>query len=115
MELHFDEDQVGTIIAALVTALNDRDENAGMSEFFIDRMKDRIKHQGEEIEALKAKLKAARSPKVAKKAGRPSVKKIAPKDMDAKTAKVVKATGGKAYADSAPAKRGRGRPKKAVK
>lgn len=87
MELHFDEDQVGTIIAALVTALNDRDENAGMSEFFIDRMKDRIKRQEEEIEALKEKLKTAKS-----------------------TQKVKKPA-----ATPAPVKRGRGRPKKAVK
>lgn len=89
MELHFDEDQVGTIIAALVTALNDRDENAGMSEFFMDRLKDRIKRQEEEIESLKAKLKATKT-KAPKKAKEPA-------------------------AAPAPVKRGRGRPKKAVK
>lgn len=86
MELHFDEDQVDTIITALVAALNERDENAGMSEFFIDRLKDRIKRQEEEIEALKAKIKALRPKKAKKPAPAP-----------------------------APVKRGRGRPKKVVK
>jgi len=88
MELHFDEDQAQTIISALVEALNAKDENAGMSDFFMDRLKDRIKRQEEEIEALRAKVKALR-PKRAKKPV--------------------------AAATPAPAKRGRGRPKKAVK
>lgn len=89
MELHFDEDQIDTIITALVAALNARDENAGMSEFFMDRLKDRIKRQEEEIESLKAKLKAAKT-KAPKKTKEP-------------------------IATPAPVKRGRGRPKKAVK
>ena len=66
MEYNLNEEQVDTIITALVAALNARDENAGMSEFFIDRLKDRIKRQEEEIEALKAKIKALR-PKKTKK------------------------------------------------
>jgi SMC interacting uncharacterized protein involved in chromosome segregation len=88
MELHFDEDQTQTIIAALVEALNAKDENAGMSDFFMDRLKDRIKRQEEEIEALKVRIKALR-PKKAKKPAAVSV--------------------------PAPTKRGLGRPKKVVK
>lgn len=89
MELHFDEDQIDTIITALVAALNAKDENAGMAEFFMDRMKDRLKRQEEEIESLKAKLKAVKT-KAPKKAKEP-------------------------VAAPVPVKRGRGRPKKAAK
>lgn len=110
------------IVDALVSKIREQGEDLEDLQSTVDKLSRSVR----EVEAINEKLKAdlaaakkaakvPKAPKVAKKVGRPSVKKIAPKDMDAKTAKIVKATGGNAYATSAPVKRGRGRPKKVVK
>jgi len=113
----FSEDK-DVIIAVLVEKIRDQTcdlenltERAESSALELRSAKNIIAQLERDLAAAK---KAAKAPKVDKKAGRPSVAKIAPKDMDAKTAKIVKATGGKAYTASSPAKRKPGRPKKVV-
>lgn len=87
MEYEINENQTKIIIGALADAIQGKDEDMKLIEFFNERLKKRVEAQAEEIAALKAKLKAVR-PKKAK-----ATKEAAP----------------------APVKRGRGRPKKAVK
>lgn len=89
MELNLDQNQAETVIAALVRALDAKDEDAGMHDFFLNRLKDRIARQDEEIASLKEKLKALKKRKVTK------------------VTKAIKAP-------EPVVKRGRGRPKKEI-
>jgi site-specific recombinase XerC len=115
----FSEDK-DVIIAVLVEKIRDQTcdlenvtERAESSALELRSAKSIIAQLERDLAAAKKAAKALKAPKEPKKI----VRKIAPKDMDAKTAKTVKATGGTAYAlikPVAPVKRGRGRPKKAV-
>jgi hypothetical protein len=125
MENSFNQEQVTILVKSLIETINTKNEEIELNESYGNMLGDVIDQLNDEIASLKTKLKAKASkalkapkvikaPKAIKKVGRPAVKKIAPKDMDAETAKIVKATGGNAYTASAPAKRKPGRPKKVV-
>jgi hypothetical protein len=104
------------IVDALVSKIREQGEDLADLQDTVDKLARSVR----EVEAINEKLgadlaAAKKAAKGHKKVDRPFVSKIAPKDMDPKTAKVVKATGGKAYAAPVPVKRKVGRPKKVVK